>query len=124
MDRDDAWHERVLSWWKQNRRECRVPVTVLPEIAYLTGTRLGAAAEAAFARALAEGEFLAEPLEPEDIHRAADLTETYTDMPLGFTDASIVAMAERLEARTLLTTDRRHFSAIRPAHARGLDLAP
>jgi hypothetical protein len=40
----------------------------------------------------------------------------YSDAALGFVDASIVAVAERLKIKELLTTDRRHFSLIRPRH--------
>jgi predicted nucleic acid-binding protein len=39
-------------------------------------------------------------------------------------DASVVAIAERLGTRQILTTDRRHFPAIRPAHGRSLALVP
>jgi predicted nucleic acid-binding protein len=35
---------------------------------------------------------------------------------LGFVDASIVAMAERLKLRALVTTDRRDFARVRPTH--------
>ena len=43
---------------------------------------------------------------------------------LGFVDASIVAISERLKAREFVTTDRRHFSAVKPAHLPGLQLVP
>ena len=34
---DDAWHERVITWWKANRQPVIVPVTVLPEVSYRSG---------------------------------------------------------------------------------------
>ena len=43
---------------------------------------------------------------------------------LGFVDATIVAIAERLKVRTLATTDRRHFAAIRPSHVERFTLVP
>jgi predicted nucleic acid-binding protein len=101
-----------------------VPVTVLPELAYLVGSRLGPPAEVALARALADGEFLVEPLESDDLGRIADLTQAYADMPLGFTDASLIAVAERLDAPAVLTTDRRHFGSVRPVHRRRFELLP
>jgi len=39
----------------------------------------------------------------------------YADLKLGFIDAAIVAIAERLRERRLATLDRRHFETIRPA---------
>ncbi|MGQ0647863.1 MAG: hypothetical protein ACT4P7_09845 [Gemmatimonadaceae bacterium] len=46
------------------------------------------------------------------------------DVALGFVDASLVAIAERLSARHILTTDRRHFDSVKPRHARSFHLLP
>ena len=124
VNRSDAWHLRMRAWWKVNREPIHVPVTVIPEATSLIATRLGSNHEAAFVRGLGAGEVEIEPLLPEDITRAADLLATYADLPLGFVDASIVAVAERLDMDTLLTTDRRHFSVVRPAHVPRLRLLP
>ena len=123
IDRSDAWHDRVDAWWRRSDREIVLPVTILPEVAYLLWTRIGPAAEAAFARALADGELAVEPLE-DDLPRIADIVHAYRDLPLGFVDASVVAAAERLETREILTTDRKHFGVVRPRHARALVLLP
>jgi len=101
-----------------------VPATVVQETAYLMGARQGPRAEASFLRIVANGEFTLEPLDADDLTRAADLVDAYADFPLGFVDASIVAIAERLDIRTLLTTDRRHFGVIRPVHCERLRLLP
>jgi hypothetical protein len=124
VNRSDAWHERTRTWWETNREPILVPVTVIPEATYLIATRLGAAKEAAFVRGLGDREMEIEPLQPEDLTRAADLLTIYVDLPLGFVDASIVAMAERLDVGTLVTTDRRHFAVVRPAHAPRFKLVP
>lgn len=101
-----------------------LPASVLPEICYLLGTRVGPVAEARFVRSLADGEFEVEPFDDADVRRAADLMAAYGTLPLGFVDATIVALAERLGVTTLLTTDRRHFTVVRPRHADGFTLAP
>jgi hypothetical protein len=90
----------------------------------MIGTRLGPRVEAAFVRGFVAGAHELEPLEDEDLARAADLMIGYADLPLGFVDASIVAMAERLDVVTILTTDRRHFGVVRPAHCERLRLVP
>jgi predicted nucleic acid-binding protein len=97
---------------------------VLPEICCLLQTRIGAAAEERFLRAVAEGEFRIEFLDQLDVERAVELVAVYTDMPLGFVDASVMALAERNGTREILTTDRRHFSVVRPRHARRFTLLP
>ena len=124
VDADDAWHERVVEWWRANREPIVVPVCVLPEVCYLLHTRISQQAEAAFVRAVAKGELVVESLEPEDITRAATLVAKYADLGLGFVDATVIATAERLDATEILTTDRRHFSAVKPSHASALHLSP
>lgn len=124
VDADDAWHGRVVEWWRANREPVVVPVCVLPEVCYLLHTRISQQAEAAFVRAVAKGEFVVEPLEPADITRAAMLVGKYADLELGFVDSTVIATAERLDATEVLTTDRRHFSAVRPRHVGALRLSP
>ena len=124
MDKSDAWHARVLAWWTEHGASAVVPASVLPELCYLLQTRIGPAAENAFVRAVGDGEFVLEELAMEDVTRAADVMDQYSDFPLGFVDAAIVAVAERLWTRDLLTTDRRHFGAVRPKHARAFALLP
>ena len=123
-ERADAWHARIVAWWTAAARDIAVPVTVVPEVTYLLSRRLGASAEEAFVRALAHGELRVESLVDADWSRAADLMVAYADLPLGFVDASIVAMAERLGVTSILTTDRRHFGVVRPRHAESLTLVP
>jgi predicted nucleic acid-binding protein len=49
---------------------------------------------------------------------------TYGDMPLGTTDATVIALAERMGVREIATLDRRHFSVVRPSHVEALTLLP
>ncbi len=54
----------------------------------------------------------------------AELAERYADLGLGGTDASLVALAERLGLTTLATFDRRHFTVVRPTHTPSFTLLP
>jgi hypothetical protein len=98
------------------------PVTVIPEVAYLMRKRLGPAVETRFAESLAAGEIAIENLTPRDLGRCAELLHLYDF--LGFVDASVVAIAERLKLRALVTTDRRDFSRVRAAHVATFQLLP
>jgi predicted nucleic acid-binding protein len=100
-----------------------VPALVVTEVAYLIGDRLGGAAEAAFARALRDGELLVEP-PTQDWARITQLCETYADLPLGIVDASVIAAAERLGADSIATLDHRHFAVVRPVHLGAFTLLP
>jgi predicted nucleic acid-binding protein len=80
-----------------------------------------------FTRFLADilaGAYEVEDLIPEDYERARDLCEQYADAPLGFVDAAVVAIAERLNERKIATLDHRHFRMVRPRHVDAFELLP
>jgi predicted nucleic acid-binding protein len=74
--------------------------------------------------AIAEGDFQLVDLVAADVRRAASLVRTYADLPLGTTDATVVAIAERLGTIEVATLDRRHFTVVRPAHTDVFALLP
>jgi uncharacterized protein len=121
-DEGDSWHRRVRDFLERRRDPLLVPVTVLPEVAYLLRTRLGGFAENRFARSLATSELAVENLTSADLRRCAELLETYDF--LGYVDGSLVSIAERLNLKALVTTDRRNFSRVRPRHTRSFELLP
>lgn len=122
VDRTDAWHAPTVDYLKRHRPALLVPVTVLPEAAYLVRTRLGVREELALVRGFLDGGVAIEPLRDADLHRAVALMTQYQD--LGFTDCTVVAMAERLALTTIATTDRRHFAGVQPRHATHFALVP
>lgn len=65
-----------------------------------------------------------EPVLPVDLPRIIELMRQYADSDIGFVDASLVAVAERLGIRRVLTLDRRHFGLIRPRHCPALEIVP
>jgi predicted nucleic acid-binding protein len=124
VDRDDGWHDRMVAFLNTAHPQMVVPITVLPEVCYLLSAHLGAYTEVEFARSVQQGEVKVEFLKREDLARTIEVMQKYSDIALGFVDASIVAIAERLKIRGVLTTDRRHFSLIRPRHCPQFELKP
>ena len=106
------------------REALLVPTPVLTEAAYLTNRVLGVEAEARLLASLGQGEMQLEEVTRADCLRAAELLRTYADANIGFVDAALVASAERLKIRRLLTVDRRHFEMIRPRHCAGFEILP
>jgi hypothetical protein len=121
-DEDDADHVRSRAALEDARYRLVIPALVVAEVSYLIGTRLGAKAETRFLRSLAAMDV--EAPSPKDWPRIADLVEQYADFPLGGTDASVIALAERLKAETIVTLDDRHFRAVRPKHRASFRLVP
>lgn len=97
---------------------------MVTEVAYLVETRLGIDPEVRFLGDLAAGALICDPVQAGDWLRIAELVSRYRDLPLGTVDASVVAAAERLQATTIATLDRRHFSVVQPAHVAAFDLLP
>ncbi|HEV3376369.1 MAG TPA: PIN domain-containing protein [Thermoleophilaceae bacterium] len=102
--------------------ELVIPTLVVAEATYLIGRRLGPEAEAAFLRGL--GQIDVEPPTSDDWERIADLVDDYADLSLGGTNASVVTLAERLDAAVVITLDRRRFTVVRPRHREALELLP
>lgn len=121
-DADDDHHEACREVLSRADLRLIVPAMVVAEATYFVGRRLGAAAEAAFLRGVATLDVEGPGL--EDFDRMAELVQRYADFPLGGTDASAIALAERTGATVVITLDRRHFGAIRPKHCEALELLP
>jgi predicted nucleic acid-binding protein len=63
---------------------------------------------------------------PSDLVRALELDAKFKDLAVGLVDGTVAAVAERRQVYRILTTDRRHFGALRvgPRFAQVLDLLP
>lgn len=122
-DRDEPQHDDCATLLR-TRTDLTVTAPVIPEAAWLIEHRLGPAAEARFLTAVTSGRF--EIIDPIDVdyRRSIELIDLYHDLGLGFVDASIIAIAERLEIVELATLNRRDFAVVRPAHCDAFELVP
>ena len=120
----DNDHARCLELFAQTRGPLVVPELVVTEVSYLLSDRIGAHAELAFARAIAAGELVVEPVIDSEWERISELMERYLDLSLGMADASLVALAERHGASEIATLDHRHLGVVRPAHVPRFTLLP
>ncbi|MFZ4856395.1 MAG: type II toxin-antitoxin system VapC family toxin [Desulfuromonadaceae bacterium] len=123
-DRSDAWHLRARSFVENYKGTLIIPSTVIPEACYLLQTHLSPQAEIAFVKSIVTGALRLEQVTEEDMGRALDVMNSYQDMVIGLVDASVVAVADRLNLSSILTTDRRHFSVVQPKHCPAFTLLP
>ena len=105
-------------------RELLVPATVAAEVGYLLNREAGPEVEVLFLAALADADFTPADLTAVDYRRASELVTTYADLPVGTTDATVIALAERLGVEEVATLDHRHFAVVRPPHIPALTLLP
>jgi uncharacterized protein len=126
-DRRDAHHTQCRDWLAGCGEPLILPPTVLAEACYLIDKYLGPAAEAAFLDSIGTGpryRFQLAGLVDEDLRRMAELVRRYADRRLGGTDASVIAVCERLSIATVATVDRRDFANVRPRHVSALAVVP
>jgi predicted nucleic acid-binding protein len=121
--RDDRHHAACRRLIDETSEMLILPSPVLPEIDYWV-SRIGPGAMIGLLGEIETGSFVVEDLEDEDYARVAQLVDRYSDQDLGFVDAAVLAVVERLGERTLATLDHRHFSVIRPRHLDVLELVP
>ncbi len=101
-----------------------IPPTLLAEVCFWLDKHGGPEAEAAFLDAVAAGVFRLVELTSSDLLRMAELVRRFASFPLGGTDASVVAVAERYSVDEIATFDRRHFSALTPKRGGHFTLLP
>jgi uncharacterized protein len=123
-DKSDRNHQKVLAVAQNTNESLVLPVVVLPEICYLIASRLSHHAMRRFVASMTPDVVQVESVTAEDLIRVHQILEQYADNQLDFTDAAIVAMAERLAINRVYTLDRRDFSIIRPKHCDYFELFP
>jgi hypothetical protein len=124
LDRGEPEHARVTAAVRAERGPLVVTDLVLAETDFLVLKRLGREAERDFVAQLLEGVFLREAVTDGDLRRAHEIGARHADLALGLTDATLMALGERLRVRRVLTLDRRHFAAFRDHRGRALELVP
>lgn len=126
VNRRDPDHERAAQTARALRVRPWLPVPAIAEICHVIHRDIGHLAAATFLERLAgpePGFALLVPV-PNDYQRASQVLAQYADSGLDYVDAVIVALAERLQVRTLLTLDRRHLGLVRPVHCPSFELLP
>jgi predicted nucleic acid-binding protein len=123
-DRADKDHAACQELLENDEGPLVTTGLVIAEAAYLINRQLGPAAEAALYTSVIDGDLEVADLGRADWERVRELVTAYASLPLGGTDASVIALAERHGAIRVATLDRRHFTVVRPRHAEALELLP
>jgi predicted nucleic acid-binding protein len=124
LDRSDQDHATCRALIEQTDEPLVIPAPVLVEVDYWIGRRLTPGALVALLADIESGAYRVLDLEPADYTRVRELCDRYADADIGFVDAAVFAIVERLGEAKLATLDRRHFSLLRPRHRDAIDLLP
>ena len=113
LDGRDARHEAARSWYDQPHRDLLTTPLVLAEVDHLAGARLGRAARSSFLSDIDSGGYYVAWWHTAAAE-SARIAQRYLDLGISLTDASLVALAARLETTSVATFDERHFRAMQP----------
>ncbi len=101
-----------------------IPEPVLVEVDYWVSQRLHAGVFVQLLDDILVGAFSVVSLIESDYRRIRELCDRYASSDVGFVDAAVLAVVERLNEPKLATLDRRHFGLLRPRHVDALTLLP
>lgn len=113
MDRRDTDHETVRAWMGETEDDLITTPLVVAELDHLVARQGGPAAAKALREDLQRGAYSVEWW-PSALRESIALSHRYASMELGLTDASLIALAARLQTVEIATLDERHFRAVRP----------
>ncbi len=123
IDRRDRYHTQARQIFRRSETKI-VPEPVIVETDWLVTERMGVEVQVRFLRGIGEPALFIECPLPMDRARAADLVDQYKSQNIGYVDAVVVAIAERLKETVIATVDRKHFELVRPRHVAQFELLP
>lgn len=124
LDRSDADHHRCRELIESTDEPMLIPSPVLVEVDYWISQRMHAGVLVALLEDIRDGAYHVQDLVATDYRRIAELCDRCADSDIGFVDAAVMALVERLDEPKLATLDHRHFGLIRPRHRDSIDLLP
>ena len=123
LDSDDRHHQASTELLTKVHEQRVVPSPVLAEVDWLCSD----SPRDRFSLVLEQvksGALEIEDLIEADYERVTELLHIYADLRVGFVDAAVLAIVERLREPKLATLDHRHFTVMRPRHVEALELLP
>jgi uncharacterized protein len=98
LNRKDRHHADVVRL--VSLFELVVPVAILPEVDYMATKYLGERVSRAFFEDINSGAFSYLGMDASDISKATEIMTTYSDIPIGFVDASVASLADPIKFKT------------------------
>ena len=113
LHHDDEVHREAADFYAKAAGDFTTTPLVLAEIDYMLHSRGTTAVVTAFNAEIRAGTLGVEWWPKLDV-QAAEIADRYAELGLGLTDASLIALAARLETDRIATFDERHFRAVEP----------
>lgn len=110
---EDNGHHEAAEFYAETEARFTTTPLVLAEIDYMLHSRATPEASSAFRAEIHAGSLGVEWWPRLEV-QAAEIADSYADLGLGLTDASLIALAARLETTRIASFDERHFRAVKP----------
>jgi predicted nucleic acid-binding protein len=104
FDAGDEHHACAREWIQHFSDRLVSNVAVATEVMYVLD--FDQRAQLDFLRWISRGGLALADVTPADCDRCAEIMQKYADLPADFADASLVALAERLQVREVASIDR------------------
>jgi len=124
LDRSDHNYHRCRRLIEGTNERLVVPSPVLVEVDQLFARGRAADRFVEVLDDIAAGAYLVEDLTIGDYVGAGQICERNVDYDVGFVEAAVPAIVERLDEPKLATLDHRHFGILRPRHVDTPRLVP
>lgn len=105
LDRHDAAHSACRVLIESVAEPLVIPALVLVGTEYWINTRLHPGALVALLDHITAATYWVDDLRPQDYRRVRDLCDRYANGDIGFVDAAVLALVERLDEPKLATLD-------------------
>ncbi len=123
IDAGEPDHDRCREALEQLERPLVTTWPVFTEAIYLLGQVAGWPGQQALWQMIRRGVLTLAELDPQLTLRSAELMDRYSDHPMDLADATLVALAEARDLRTIFTLDE-HFRTYRLRTRRFLHVVP
>lgn len=114
VDRSCEHHHEISDIIKKTDLRLIVPSPVIPEACYMLNKKFGSSIEIKFIEEIISVNLHIEIIKFLDLSRIVEILKKYNTLDIGYVDAAIVAIAERLKINRILTFDRKHFNSLIP----------
>lgn len=124
LNRNDPYHAAAVEAAARLPRRSQITTwPCLTEAMYLLGRATGMKGQGMLWTWLNTALFQVRDLSADEMHRMAELMQTYQDLPMDLADASLVATAEAMSERRIFTFDG-HFRIDRLKDGSTLEVVP
>jgi predicted nucleic acid-binding protein len=125
-DRNDINHSGAKEFYEQvaGKESLALSLPILTESWLLVEARLGYHFADRLWKSVSDGVFELLELDGDDLGKALEIENRYSQARFGIVDATCFALCEKHRIRKVFTYDRRDFGIYRPRFVESLELLP